>query len=164
MKWAILFAALTILLMFALRSMPSSYDSAVRARFLEGWPSYTTESLRTWVESHREAARSYVFPVLTLDIVFLLCLGGFLAFGSGGLAQSFGSSKSVIAAVLILPIGYVLIDLAEDLLLMYFLTSPNSISNGAVAFTQAITKLKMFVCGAALLQTAGLAACALWRG
>src|SRR2546428_12170497 len=101
------------------------YGDKVRARFLERNPTYTAESLSTWVQSNPQAAAGYAFPVLfPLDLLFMAFLAAFLTVASFGLAGTVDRLAGVAWLFVLLPILYLAVDLAEDTMLRRFLLSP----------------------------------------
>ncbi len=161
LKIAIFLAACTIGLFFLIPIVAKSYDAKVADRFLERSVEYKEVEFYDWVKANQKAAARYAFPVLfPLDLIFMFCLGGFLAVASSTLLGHGGASARCVVASLIFPIAYVAFDLAEDSLLARMLTYPDSIA-GLIRYAKALTIGKFATCGIAIVQTVGVAVWAL---
>lgn len=172
MNLAILLAAITIVLMFVIRSVAECYGPKTGARYFESNTTYEVDSLRkfakgTSVEDQpgknmndsctklfkfikllmpdrkTDAARGYVIPVLfPLDLIFMFALGGFIALGSLTLAGSTSMPRPWYWLLLIAPALYAITDLVEDSMLARFLTWPDTIGENGVRLLQTLTWIK----------------------
>lgn len=154
MKIAIFLAAVTIGLFFVIGMVSAGYGPKVRDRFLERGAKYTVADLRNLAPRD---ARGYTFPVLIpLDLLFMIFLGGFLAFASVGAADSVGPLKTIAWLFAVGPALYVAADLMEDVLLARMLLSQNAITQSAIDLVQSVTKVKFVTCGYGIAQTIAL--------
>jgi hypothetical protein len=160
-KLAILLAAVTIALFFVIPAVAKRYGPRVAERFLERDVSYVKGEFHDWVIGNRALARGYASPVLfPLDLIFMTCLGGFLAIASGALLAHAGASSWCIASSLVFPLAYIAIDLAEDVLLARMLRAPERIE-ALIGPAKVLTMVKLGVSFVAVVQTIVLAAWAL---
>jgi hypothetical protein len=161
LKIAIFLAACTIALFLMIPMVANAYGARVADRFLERSFNYDEREVTDWVKANRRAAAGYAFPVLfPFDLVFMFCLGGFLAVASTTILSHGGAPPWGVVASLILPVVYVAFDLAEDSVLARMLTSPDSIA-GLICYAKPLTLGKFATCGLAITQTAGVAIWAL---
>lgn len=164
MKLAILLGVLTIALTFIVGGVASTHGPNVLARFLERDTRYTPEELRHWVSENVANARAYAFPVLfPLDVLFLVCFGGFLASGSRSLGSEIGISGGVHRWLLAAPVVYVAADLLEDAALAWMLTSAARITPATVQATKVLTTVKLATSSIGIVQLTVLAAIAVWK-
>jgi hypothetical protein len=162
MKLAILLAAATIGLVFIIRPVAQLNAPVEGARYFESQTTYKSSQLRAFVKQRPKQAAGYVYPVLfPLDLLFMICLGGFIATAALALVGSPGLPQGWVWLLMILPAAYVAADLAEDILLARFLTSTSTITDALVAFMQQLTSAKIVLVGLGLAQTALLALWAL---
>ncbi len=156
--WTIFFGAAAVLVSF-LPTKSAGDSTEVALRSLERGKDFSAPELASWVAANPEAARVYAFPILLgFDIVFLLCLGGFLLTGS--LQCRVGAQWPGVVgwALVVLPIVYMVADLTEDVTLARFLLRPATIDDSAVAFVHKVTAVKIKAAGAAMTQTILLSA------
>jgi hypothetical protein len=157
-KFAILLAALTIALFFLIPLVTKFYGPQVADRFLERDFRYTENDFRTWATANRRQAVGYAVPVLfPLDLIFMGCLGGFLAIASSALLNHGGASRWWVAASLFFPVAYVVIDFVEDVLLAWMLLAPKWIET-LIGAAKAMTIMKFGTCFLAIAQTVVIAA------
>lgn len=171
-RLVILFATLAIALPFVIAKAGLPFGTAVTQRFLEretndSDPRFTipleaklgnqlaAESLATWVREHTERARGYAQRVIPLDVVYLVCLGIFLAIASVTLrdltlTRFFPRIPSWVCWLL--PCIYVVCDLSEDLLIMLFLTWPKTIKGAAFRALSLARSIKIMSVGLAFVQ------------
>jgi hypothetical protein len=139
---------------------------AVSTRFLErpgGIPGeadikeLNSNHLRQWVTDDKTAgfAKAYAWRVMPLDFVFLVVFGSFLAVGAHMLV-SLGVptplSRLPSWAWLILPLGYVVTDLLEDILIIVLMTAPAAINDATVTTLAALRNLKFVSSTLAIAQ------------
>src|SRR4051812_39951637 len=133
-------------------------------RFPERTLSYTVAQLRE-LSANPGAARRYVVPVLIpLDLFVMILLGGSMAVASLVWVRSTGVPAEAFWIVLLLPIGYVAVDLAEDSFLAVMLSDPGNISDAAVTILKGLTVGKLVFVTAAFVQTLVLAVIAAYKG
>lgn len=134
-------------------------------RWLETGGEYTADSLATWVRSDEARAARYAFPVLIpFDLLFMVFLGATLAVASATLAGLVSWLGGVAWLFVLLPALYVGVDIAEDALLVGFLTWPQTITAGMVAVVRALTLIKIWAVKLAIAQTVILAIVwVIWR-
>lgn len=127
-------------------------------------PSYSPATVRTLIDEHGEEATRYIFPGLfPLDLLFLICLGGTIALFSLGFAE--GGATGRLWLVLILPVGYMMADLAENVALARMLSgAPEAVTSAMVTLAQALTIVKLGLWIAGTLQVIYLFACWVMRG
>ena len=135
----ILFATLAIALPFVIAKGALPFGTAVSQRFLSGKrmmetralqfrrrqkpeTSSATSTLAMWVHAHADLAGGYARHVIPLDIVYLVCLGLFLAMASVTL-RDLTEGPSFLSHIPIwvhwlLPCVYIACDLSEDLLIV----------------------------------------------
>jgi hypothetical protein len=160
LRVAALLAAITIPLFFLIPLVASHYGPRVAARFLERGIGYSPDKFHRWATRNRRLAMGYAFPVLfPLDLVFLLCLGGFLATTSSTLLEH-GGQPGLAKASLFLPMAYIVTDFLEDALLAWILLAPRWIKV-LVTPAKVLTGIKMLTCFLAMVQTAVISAWAL---
>jgi len=124
---------------------------------------YKVSQLRALAASD-EIAQRYVRPLLfPLDLFALIFLGIAMAVASWFWAQSAGVLTQATWIVLVMPIGYMIADLAEDSLLAFLLTDRDAIGDGTVWALKGLTAVKFVCLGAAGVQTAGLGATAAYK-
>jgi hypothetical protein len=160
MKFAILFAALTIGLLFIIRAFAERFGNTVRVRFFESKTDYSPDRLRKFVKRQREEALRYAFPILfPLDLLFLLCLGGFIYMGSVSLLEASRVAQSLVQLAVILPAIYVICDLIEDVLLAscFISARPDRISESLIRIIQQVTLIKIWSARLGLVQVALIA-------
>ena len=106
-------------------------------------PTYPPQTVRTLLTEHGEEAARYIVPGLfPIDLIFLICLGGTIALFSIGFAD--GGPNARIWLVLILPVGYMIADLAENLALARMLSGgPDGVTSATVTLVQALTIVKL---------------------
>lgn len=123
-------------------------------------PTYTPQTVRALISEHPEEATRYIFPGLfPLDLLFLICLGGTIAMFSLGFAE--GGAPGKLWLVLLLPVGYMVADLAENVALARMLGGgTGGVTSGVVTLTQALTIVKHALVIAGTLQVIYL--CARW--
>ena len=139
--------------------------SGVRDRWLETGKEYTVDSLKKWMNDDTARAARYAFPVLVpFDLVFLVFLGATLAVASVMSASAVSGLSGVAWLFVLLPALYVGLDVAEDALLVGFLTRPDMITVGMVTVVLALTWIKIWAVKLAVGQTVILAlVAAFWR-
>jgi hypothetical protein len=127
-------------------------------------PSYSPATVRSLIDEHGAEATRYIFPGLfPLDLLFLICLGGTLALFSLGFAE--GGATGRLWLVLLLPVGYMIADLAENVALARLLSgAAEAVTGGMVTFTQALTILKQVLVVGSALQVVYLFVCWVLRG
>jgi hypothetical protein len=137
----------------------------VGGRWLETGGEYTAKDLTAWVEADAARAARYAVPVLVpVDLLFLVFLGATLAVTSVTLASAVGGLGGVTWLFVVLPALYVAVDVAEDALLVGFLTRPDTIRADLVTAVRALTWIKIWSVKLTIGQTALLAlAAAIWR-
>ena len=106
-------------------------------------PFSSVESFRDIFKAPQEEAAAYIYPGLfPLDLLFLCLLGGTIALLSLGLGEGVWPSTSMWM-LLILPVGYMMADLFENLLFAWILGGArNSVSDGGIIFVKTVTILK----------------------
>jgi hypothetical protein len=165
LRLAVFFAAVTIALVFSISNRAARYGPEVGSRFLERGEPYIAAELRTFVATSARDARGYAIPVLfPLDLLFMLCLGGFLGLASVEAAQAVDRLKAWAWLFAVAPALYVAADLAEDVLLARMLLSPDAISDDAVRIARGMTQAKLATSIFAVGQTIILSAVATLRG
>jgi hypothetical protein len=165
MKIAIFLAAVTIGLFFAIGMVANCYGSKVSSRFLERGEEYAETDLKQFVTGSARDARGYAFPVLfPLDLLFMVFLGGFLAFASVGAAESIECLRKLAWLFAIGPAFYVAADLVEDTLLARMLLSADAVSQNAIDLVRKMTAAKFVTCTYAILQTVVLSGVAAMVG
>ena len=127
-------------------------------------PTYAPGKVRALLADHREDARKYIFPGLfPLDLVYLFCLGGTIALLSFGFANP--ATPDRLWLLLILPVGYMVADLTENLALARMLSSaPAAITSATVTLVQSLTIIKLGLWLAGTVQVIYLFGCWLVRG
>ena len=127
-------------------------------------PTYAPATVRALIDEHPEDAARYVFPgLLPLDLLFLVCLGGTIAMFSLGFAD--GGSPDKLWLVLLLPVAYMMADLAENVALARMLGGgTNGVTGATVTLTQAFTIVKQVLVVAGLCQVIYLFAGWVMRG
>lgn len=165
MRLAIFLLVGTLVVYGVTRIVPPRYGAEVGARFLERHPSYTADSLATWVRAHGADAAGYAVPVLfPLDLLFMAFLAAFLAVASIALAGSVDRLAGAAWLFVLVPALYLGTDLAEDTLLARFLMAPETITPAVVRAAQALTRIKIWTVSIAGAQVVGLGLLALvWR-
>jgi hypothetical protein len=160
MRVAIFIGAVTIGLFFFVAAVASRYGPdvaqvpTVEGRFLEKPPRHEAAFIQDWVVQHPDAARHYAFPVLIpLDLLFMLFLGGFLGLGSVLTANTIGWLKPFALLLTIAPAVYVVVDLAENILLARLLLHAQAINDSSARIAWMATELKLFAAGFAIVQT-----------
>ncbi len=154
---AIFLAALAAAVSFLTSFFAAPYGPDVAQRFLETDTGYDASDLAAWARENPASARGYARPVLIpLDVVFILCLAGFLGYGAIAGAELLRWPNAWVFALA--PLAFALCDLAEDLLLSALLLSPERITERSVAVVKTFTKAKFATCGVALLQTIAISA------
>ncbi|MGY4353617.1 hypothetical protein ACVWZR_002606 [Bradyrhizobium sp. i1.3.1] len=172
-RLVILFATLAIALPFVIAKAGLPFGTAVSQRFLEretndSDPRSTippeakvgdqlaAESLATWVREHAERARGYAQRVIPLDIVYLVCLGVFLAIASVTL-RDLTLTPSFFPRIpnwvcWLLPCIYVVCDFSEDFLIILLLTWPETIKGVAFQALSLARSIKITSVGLAFVQ------------
>lgn len=151
---AIFLGASAIGLSFALGFVAEKFGPLVASRFLERNPDYDMGEFKIWAQDERRQAQGYCFPVLFPgDLLYLLCLGGFLLLGSLSAARALGAPDWASWTMSALPALYMTADLAEGLMLSRFLLWPATITEEAVGRAKAATRTKIIACGLAIGQT-----------
>ena len=164
MKAAILLGVLTVALTFIVGGVASRQGPNVLARFLERDTRYTREELRRWVSENSANARAYAFPILfPLDLLFLLCLGGFVAAGSWSVGREIGITGGFHRWLLAAPLLYVAADLLEDVALAWMLTSADRITDATVQATKLLTMVKLVASSLSIVQLTALSSIAVWQ-
>ena len=160
MRVAIFTGVVAIGLFFFVAAVASRYgpDAAqvptVEARFLEKPPRHEAAFIQDWVVQHPDAARHYAFPILfPLDLIFMLFLGGFLGLASVLTANTIGWLKPFAWLLTIAPAVYVVVDLAENILLARLLLHAQAINDSSARIAWMATELKLFAAGSAIVQT-----------
>jgi hypothetical protein len=150
-KIAVLLAAITIALQFAISYVAGRYGAKVGGRFLERGEAYTVKDINELTPAE---ARGYAFPVLfPLDISFMVSLGSFLGLASEGAAESISLFKNVAWLFTIVPALYVLADFLEDVLLAWMLLSKKARNQTTINLAQHLTKGKVVTCTFGIVQT-----------
>jgi hypothetical protein len=125
-------------------------------RFPEKSLSYEVRDIKDLAQNHKATAAKYVMPVLfPIDLFVMILLGGSMALASVLWARGLGLSPHWLWLVLLLPVAYVAVDLAEDTLLAVMLTLPGTI-DGLSGPVRALTAIKMATVFGAAIETAGL--------
>jgi hypothetical protein len=127
-------------------------------------PTYAPKTVRALLTEHRAEAGKYIFPGLfPLDLVYLFCLGGTIALLSLGFADTGAPVRPWL--VLILPVGYMIADLTENLALARMLSSaPEAVTSATVTLVQSLTIIKLGLVIAGTVQVLYLFVCWLVRG
>ena len=127
-------------------------------------PTYEPKTVRALLTEHGAEARKYIFPGLfPLDLAYLFCLGGTIALFSLGFADAGTSGRMWL--VLVLPVGYMIADLTENLALARMLSSaPEAITSATVTLVQGLTIIKLGLVIAGTVQVLYLFGCSLVRG
>lgn len=115
-------------------------------------PTYTPATVRALIDEHPTEATRYILPGLfPLDLLFLICLGGTIAMFSLGFSE--GGATGRLWLVLLLPVGYMVADLAENVALARMLGGGTSgVTSATVTLTQALTIVKHALVIAGTLQ------------
>jgi hypothetical protein len=114
---------------------------------------YTAASLRDMVKADTTRARRAVFPVLfPIDLLFLICLGTFLALSSLALAAPAHVPAGWRWGLVLAPAIYALSDLAENLLFARMLMDADAINKTLVDVTHVVTQVKLAFCALGGLQ------------
>jgi hypothetical protein len=154
MKIAVFLAAVTIGLSFAIGVVASSYGPKVEARFLERGDKIKAADLKKFIVDFQNEARGYVCPILfPLDLMFMLCLGGFLLFASVSAGESIECLRKVAWIFAIGPLLYVAVDLVEDICIARMLLSVDDVSQSVVDTAGNITTVKVVIVAFSILQT-----------
>lgn len=166
MKIAVFLAALTIGLSFTIGAVASKYGTSVSTRFLETGK-YDLAALDSFAKNDQTNAKGYVFPVLFPgDILYMICLAGFLGFASVACVDAAASIqflKNVPRWVFVIaPALFLASDLTEDILLARLLTWPENINPESVQQAKLVTTCKIGLCTVAIVQTIALSAIAAW--
>jgi hypothetical protein len=127
-------------------------------------PTYAPNTVRVLLTDHRADARNYIFPGLfPLDLVYIFCLGGTIALLSLGFANPATSDR--LWLLLIVPVGYMVADLTENLALARMLSgAPGEVTAGMVTLVQGLTIIKLGLWLAGTAQVIYLFVCWLVRG
>jgi hypothetical protein len=126
-------------------------------RFLEHNASYEVPQLDALVSQTPDIAFRYAMPVLfPLDLFVMILIGGACAIASLVWVRYLGAPWDWAWLVLLVPIFYVAVDLAEDSMLALMLTKSVGIDQTVVGFTKALTVMKLASVGAAGFQTVAL--------
>jgi hypothetical protein len=127
-------------------------------------PIYQPKTVRALLTDHRTDAAKYIFPGLfPLDLIYLFCLGGTIALLSLGFANPAAPDR--LWLLLIVPIGYMVADLTENLALARMLSSaPEAITSATVTLVQSLTIIKLGLVLAGAVQVLYLLVCWLVRG
>ena len=127
-------------------------------------PTYAPNTVRALLTEHRADARKYIFPGLfPLDLIYLACLGGTIALLSFGFANPAAPDR--LWLLLIVPVGYMIADLTENLALAHMLSSaPEAVTGGTVTLVQSLTIIKLGLWLAGTLQVIYLFVSWLVRG
>jgi hypothetical protein len=155
MRLAIALAALALILSFKIADEAGRLGEAVAQRFLErgnnipprGLP-ITKDTLEAWAvdPNNGPAAYGYACRIIPLDLIFLCCLGCFLALASAALAKYTmwltWISRLPFWSFWVLPSLYMLSDLAEDVTIARSLTSPGTIEQN-FGFMRFATQMKL---------------------
>jgi hypothetical protein len=162
MRIVIASAAIALILTFKISNEASRFGQAVAERFLErgnsippGNSPITVESLRSWTTNPENGAavRGYIYNVLPWDIVFLACLGCFLALGSAALAPSARWASNLPSYIFwVVPGLYMLADLAEDIMIAWLLSAPGAIGPPGFGLMRSATQLKTLAAGVSFGQ------------
>ncbi|MHC2313085.1 hypothetical protein ACVIHC_000131 [Bradyrhizobium diazoefficiens] len=170
MQTILLLFGLTLALTLVLKYLVAPrYGEDLAERFLERLkyiPSQTEvlskATLARWLadSTHARAISGYVFPVLfPLDILFLICLGLFLALASASLAERLGFLSAVPAWIWwIIPTSYMASDLTEDAGLVATLKSWIRLTPTSFRLLSILTTLKLATVTLAIGQFAFLGA------
>jgi hypothetical protein len=113
-------------------------------------------SANTPAMTDARAAR-FVAPILfPLDLLLLVCLGGFTAMASLLLSEPARFPAQLSSLLVLLPIIYVAADLAENCLYAHMLLQPSAsaVTEGMVAIARCFTAVKLVAGATALLQAA----------
>jgi hypothetical protein len=115
-------------------------------------PTYAPNTVRALLTENRADARNYIFPGLfPLDLLYLACLGGTIALLSLGFANPAAPDR--LWLLLIVPAGYMVADLTENLALARMLSSaPDAVTSATVTLTQALTIIKLGLVIAGFVQ------------
>jgi hypothetical protein len=108
---------------------------------------------------NKDVVNGYARQIVPWDIGFLLFLGGFLAMGSASLASNVVlTSQLPFWLYLIIPGTYVCADIIEDMMIVFLLTSPQSIGRWTFLFYRFAMRVKtvtvVFAFGQLLLISA----------
>lgn len=155
MRLPLLLLAATVIVYAIGRVVPSWEGSTRPRRWLETSADYTKVQLADWVKAEPRYAARYVMPTLfPLDLLFMAFLAAFLASASMTSAQSVGALTPIAWLFVLIPVVYLAIDLAEDVVLASLLTHPESIADASVGVAHVLTRLKIWSVTAAFGQTA----------
>jgi hypothetical protein len=147
-------------------SYSATCDGDIDARRAQA-ASATPKCMRDFATFAPQAAAAYVWPVLfPADLAVIALLTAALAVG----AWTFAASAPAVAGsgrlVLMLPFAYFVADLAEDALLAWLLSRPDTISDGSVLVLKTLTGAKLATLILSLIEVVALLALALpqyWR-
>jgi len=121
--------------------------------FLKSTHDTTPQASLTGVTHNPTKARGYIFPVLfPFDVMFLICLGGFLGLGSVIAAHTLKWPPYADWLLVLAPMLFMACDFAEDVMLSRFLISPTLVTEEAVAVAKAATNAKIATCSIAIFQ------------
>jgi hypothetical protein len=173
MRLIILLATLAIALPFIISGVTMPFGNAVSERFLERpthkrAPSYTipretaagepldAASLISWVRENSDFANGYAKSVIPIDMLYLLFLGGFLAFASTTLV-AFVRWPITLSAVpiwiwLLLPVFYIVSDFVEDGLIFIMLRWPSTIDGTTVNVLAFVRQTKIVTVTLSIVQ------------
>ena len=124
-------------------------------------PGYSAEDFRAIVACNAATVRArFVVPILfPIDLLLLVCLGGWLAMTSLALGEPARVPISIIPLLVVVPVLYVACDLAENCLFAWLLLLPNAqaIPDGVVGVARVATIGKLYFAGLGIAQTVLLA-------
>lgn len=136
-----------------------------RGQLLPNGKPLTAQNFKSWVKANPKLARPYAFPVLLpLDVFYMVALGAFTAVASLWLYKAAGFIPNYSWLALVLPIGYVVVDLIEDVIAARMLRSADAVTPSAFSFLRRATSLKMFFVVGAIVQTGVLAVVGIYMG
>jgi hypothetical protein len=122
-------------------------------RFPERSLFYKSGALGKLVQN-RAVAETYVWPVLfPVDLLFMFIAAGSMAWASYIWGPSIGIFSDRSWLFLMLPLAYLVLDLAEDSLLALVLKQSVPLNDGVFAALKALTFGKIATNGLAVLQT-----------
>jgi hypothetical protein len=153
---AIFAATVALLVSFLIAQQASRFGPAVAQRFLErgdvippGNAPLNAANLAAWVHDPDNAAsvKGYARTVISIDIVFLLAFGTFLATAARFVAERvdwriLDAASLWWWALAILPGLYVIADFFEDILIVHLLENPDAIP-GRFDLLRKVTSWKM---------------------
>jgi hypothetical protein len=164
--------AVSVLLSHFVWLIASRCGPDVAARFLErGWtiPStngklsrYSPEGWRRSPGTNDVQAKMYAWFVMPGDILYVLCLGGFLFLATISFQQIVFHDSIWAYTIWLLPICYALADLVEDFLIIYLLLCPQPVKKALFYVMRGSTWAKIVAGSLALIQLALLAGYATW--